>query len=72
MFYPAGCSYILVFMMNLQLAYLPYKRRDMLLDDENCDPYVPVEGYNEATDDSSKEDKKNKKHGLLNWFKSRV
>ncbi|KAM0949160.1 putative plus-end-directed kinesin ATPase [Dioscorea sansibarensis] len=54
-----------------ELAYLPYKRRDMLLDDENCDPFVRVEGYSEATDDSFKEDKKSKKHGLLNWFKSR-
>ncbi|KAJ0981199.1 hypothetical protein J5N97_009454 [Dioscorea zingiberensis] len=54
-----------------ELAYLPYKRRDMLLDNENCDPFVPPEGYGETTDDSSKEDKKNRKHGLLNWFKSR-
>ncbi|KAJ6825404.1 kinesin-like protein KIN-7D, chloroplastic isoform X1 [Iris pallida] len=53
-----------------ELAYLPYKRRDMVLEDESCDILVPVEGYGETIDDGSK-DKKNRKHGLLNWFKIR-
>ncbi|PKA49590.1 Kinesin-like protein NACK1 [Apostasia shenzhenica] len=51
-----------------ELAYLPYRRRDMMLDNENNDPFGPLDGYCEA-DYSSKEEKKNKKNGLLNWFK---
>ncbi|CAA6675295.1 unnamed protein product [Spirodela intermedia] len=43
------------------LAYLPYRRRDMILDDEDID----------SADGSSKEEKKSRKHGLLNWFKLR-
>uniref|UniRef100_A0A1D1XQX0 Kinesin-like protein n=1 Tax=Anthurium amnicola TaxID=1678845 RepID=A0A1D1XQX0_9ARAE len=54
-----------------ELAYLPYRRRDMILDDENIDFFVPVEAYAESVDYSSKEEKKNRKHGLLNWFKLR-
>ncbi|KAJ6824426.1 kinesin-like protein KIN-7D, chloroplastic isoform X1 [Iris pallida] len=53
-----------------ELAYLPYKRRDMVLEDQNCDILVPMEGYGETGDDGSK-DKKNRKNGLLNWFKIR-
>ncbi|XP_010257531.1 PREDICTED: kinesin-like protein KIN-7K, chloroplastic isoform X2 [Nelumbo nucifera] len=54
-----------------EIAYLPYKRRDLILDDENIDLYVSLEGSSENTDDSSKEEKKSRKHGLLNWFKLR-
>jgi len=57
---------------KFQLAYLPYKRRDMILDNENTDFFSPVEGYGESMDEVSKEEKKNRKHGLLNWFKLRV
>lgn len=35
----------------LQLAYLPYKRRDLILEDENIDLYVSGEGNVETTDD---------------------
>jgi hypothetical protein len=58
-------------MCNLQLAYLPYKRRDLILDDENIDPYVSLEGNTESVDETLKE-KKTRKHGLLNWLKLRV
>ncbi|XP_061346425.1 kinesin-like protein KIN-7K, chloroplastic isoform X2 [Gastrolobium bilobum] len=54
-----------------ELAYLPYKRRDLILDEENIDLYVKLEGNAATADHSSKEEKKIKKHGLLNWFKSR-
>ncbi|XP_010243397.1 PREDICTED: kinesin-like protein KIN-7K, chloroplastic isoform X2 [Nelumbo nucifera] len=54
-----------------ELAYLPHKRRDLIVDDENIDLYVSTEANGEATDDSFKEGKKNRKHGLLNWFKLR-
>ncbi|MED6130449.1 Kinesin-like protein KIN-7K, chloroplastic [Stylosanthes scabra] len=54
-----------------ELAYLPYKRRDLILDEENIDLYVNLEGNVETTGDSLKEEKKTKKHGLLNWLKLR-
>ncbi|KAG7033573.1 Kinesin-like protein KIN-7K, chloroplastic [Cucurbita argyrosperma subsp. argyrosperma] len=53
-----------------ELAYLPYKRRDLILDDENIDSYASVESNSEANDDTVKE-KKTRKHGLLNWLKLR-
>lgn len=54
-----------------ELAYLPHKKRDLILDDENIDLYVSLEGNAETTDDSLKEEKKTRKHGLLNWLKLR-
>ncbi|KAJ9695583.1 hypothetical protein PVL29_010857 [Vitis rotundifolia] len=53
------------------LAYLPHKRRDLILDDENIDLYVSLEGNAETPDDTLKEEKKTRKHGLLNWLKLR-
>ena len=45
----------------------------MILEDENIDLFVPpLEGNTETTDDSLKEEKKTRKHGLLNWLKLRV
>ena len=44
----------------------------MILDNESTDMFSPVEGYGESMDVDSKEEKKNQKHGLLNWFKLRV
>ena len=44
----------------------------MILDNENGVFYAPLEGFGETNDDASKEEKKNRKHGLLNWFKIRV
>lgn len=54
-----------------ELAYLPHRRRDLILDDENIDLYVSLEGNAETADDTSKEEKKTRKHGLLNWLKLR-
>lgn len=65
------CSKFLVNLDYFQLAYLPYKRRDMILENESSEFTVPIEGC-ETGEDSSKEDKRNRKHGLLNWFKLRV
>ncbi|KAL5213267.1 hypothetical protein ABZP36_024114 [Zizania latifolia] len=53
-----------------ELAYLPYKRRDIMLDNESNELLAPVEGFGVARENSSKEEKKNRK-GLLNWFKLR-
>ncbi|KAL2320882.1 hypothetical protein Fmac_029851 [Flemingia macrophylla] len=54
-----------------ELAYLPYKRRDLILEEENIDLYVNLEGNASTADDSLKAEKKMKKHGLLNWLKLR-
>ncbi|CAL0308462.1 unnamed protein product [Lupinus luteus] len=55
-----------------ELAYLPHKRGDFILDDENIDLYVNLEGNCVTADDSFKEDENAKKYGLLNWLKSRT
>lgn len=54
-----------------ELAYLPHRRRDLILDDENIDLYVSLDGNSETADDTLKEEKKTRKHGLLNWLKLR-
>uniref|UniRef100_A0ACD5YV08 Uncharacterized protein n=1 Tax=Avena sativa TaxID=4498 RepID=A0ACD5YV08_AVESA len=53
-----------------ELAYLPYRRRDIMLDNESNELLTPGEGFGVTLEDSSKEEKKNRK-GLLNWFKIR-
>ncbi|KAL2480435.1 P-loop containing nucleoside triphosphate hydrolase superfamily protein [Abeliophyllum distichum] len=53
-----------------ELAYLPHRRRDLILDDEN-DLNDSLEGSAENTDDTLKEEKPAKKNGLLNWLKLR-
>ena len=44
----------------------------MILDDENVELYVSLEENAETGDDTLKEEKKARKHGLLNWLKLRV
>ncbi|CAN6847004.1 unnamed protein product, partial [Brassica oleracea] len=52
-----------------ELAYLPYKRRD-LMDEENLELYVSGEANPEIIEnDAFREEKKTRKHGLLNWLK---
>jgi hypothetical protein len=41
------------------------------MDNESNELLLPVEGFGVSLEDSSKEEKKNRK-GLLNWFKLRV
>jgi centromeric protein E len=59
---------------SMQLAYLPNRRRDFMIEeDDSHDSEFSTEGKGEnSIEDSSKEEKKNKKHGMLNWFKLRV
>ncbi|MBA0728500.1 hypothetical protein Golax_001396, partial [Gossypium laxum] len=52
-----------------ELAYLPHRRRDLILDEENVELYVSLE--ENAGEDTVKEEKKTRKHGLLNWLKLR-
>ncbi|RLN11867.1 kinesin-II 85 kDa subunit-like isoform X1 [Panicum miliaceum] len=53
-----------------ELACLPHRRRDIVLNSESNDLFVPMEGFDETLEVSSKGEKKNRK-GLLNWFKLR-
>ncbi|KAD5803317.1 hypothetical protein E3N88_14677 [Mikania micrantha] len=54
-----------------ELAYLPQRRRDSILDDENIELYVSLDGNVETNNDVLKDEKKIKKPGLLNWLKLR-
>ncbi|PIN07172.1 Kinesin-like protein [Handroanthus impetiginosus] len=54
-----------------ELAYLPHRRRDLVLDDENMDLYVSLDGNAENLDDKLREEKRTKKNGLLGWLKLR-
>lgn len=56
-----------------ELAYLPNRRRDFMIEeDDSHDSEFSTEGKGENNiEDSFKEEKKNKKHGMLNWFKLR-
>ncbi|KAI3677030.1 hypothetical protein L1987_86648 [Smallanthus sonchifolius] len=54
-----------------ELAYLPHRRRDVSLDDENIELHVSLEENVEMNNYVIKEEKKIKKPGLLNWLKLR-
>ncbi|XP_023768116.1 kinesin-like protein KIN-7K, chloroplastic [Lactuca sativa] len=54
-----------------ELAYLPQRRRDLSLDEENMELYVSLDTSEEINNDVLKEDKKVKKTGLLKWLKLR-
>ncbi|KAK1308586.1 Kinesin-like protein NACK2 [Acorus calamus] len=47
------------------------QKKRLIIDNESVDLYVSMEGYGETVDDTSKEEKRGRKHGLLNWFKLR-
>ncbi|KAG6690635.1 hypothetical protein I3842_10G024500 [Carya illinoinensis] len=53
-----------------ELSYLPHKRPDLILDNDNIELYGSPEGNAETTNAMLKE-KKTRKHGLLNWLKPR-
>ncbi|CAH9097693.1 unnamed protein product [Cuscuta epithymum] len=54
-----------------ELAYLPHRRRDLVLDDDDIDSYCFQDNNIEMVDDTIKEGKKTRKNGLLNWLKPR-
>ncbi|XP_076953802.1 kinesin-like protein KIN-7K, chloroplastic isoform X2 [Bidens hawaiensis] len=55
-----------------ELAYLPHRKRDLILDDKNTELRVSVDESVENSNDVFKEEKKtNKKPGLLSWLKPR-
>jgi hypothetical protein len=70
----------LLFETVLQLAYLPSKKRDLISDNDD-DPGLTGKdanlsadgkGVRSSADDILKDEKKNKKRGMLSWFKMRV
>lgn len=60
----------------MQLAYLPDKKREYLVDDDagSYASEISVEGRDEITnlDELVKDYKRNKKRGMLGWFKLKV
>ncbi|KAL7138636.1 hypothetical protein ABFS83_10G177300 [Erythranthe nasuta] len=52
-----------------ELAYLPHRRRDVVLDDENIELYVSLDGSVGTIDEKLREEKRTKKNGLLSWLK---
>ncbi|KVI08395.1 Kinesin, motor domain-containing protein [Cynara cardunculus var. scolymus] len=54
-----------------ELACLPHRRRDLILDDENIQSCVTLDEGTDTKNETLKEDKKIKKPGLLNWLKPR-
>ncbi|KAE8770805.1 kinesin-related protein 4 [Hordeum vulgare] len=53
-----------------ELAYLPHRRRNIIVNSKRNELVIPMEGFGEALEMSPKEEKQNRK-GLLNWFKLR-
>ncbi|VAI71855.1 unnamed protein product [Triticum turgidum subsp. durum] len=53
-----------------ELAYLPHRRRDIVMNNYRNELVMPMEGFGEALEMSPKEEKQSRK-GLLNWFKLR-
>uniref|UniRef100_A0A453R2N9 Kinesin-like protein n=1 Tax=Aegilops tauschii subsp. strangulata TaxID=200361 RepID=A0A453R2N9_AEGTS len=53
-----------------ELAYLPHRRRDIIMNNYRNELVMPMEGFGEALEMSPKEEKQSRK-GLLNWFKLR-
>uniref|UniRef100_A0A0E0HMJ0 Kinesin-like protein n=1 Tax=Oryza nivara TaxID=4536 RepID=A0A0E0HMJ0_ORYNI len=53
-----------------ELAYLPYERQDIILDNESNMLFVPIEGFGEKFKSSPKEETENQK-GHLNWLNLR-
>ncbi|PAN25259.1 hypothetical protein PAHAL_4G287300 [Panicum hallii] len=53
-----------------ELACLPHRSQDIVLNCESNDLFVSMEGFDETLEVSSKWEKKNRK-GFLNWFKLR-
>uniref|UniRef100_A0A453R2R2 Uncharacterized protein n=1 Tax=Aegilops tauschii subsp. strangulata TaxID=200361 RepID=A0A453R2R2_AEGTS len=52
------------------MAYLPHRRRDIIMNNYRNELVMPMEGFGEALEMSPKEEKQSRK-GLLNWFKLR-
>ncbi|KAL8126694.1 hypothetical protein AgCh_013819 [Apium graveolens] len=54
-----------------ELAYLPFRRRDLIVDEEHIDTYTSLDENFETADETLKEGKTPRKNGLLNWLKPR-
>lgn len=60
----------------MQLAYLPDRKREYMIDDdaESIDPEISLEERGDVTnlDELVKDYKRNRRRGMLGWFKLRV
>ena len=60
----------------MQLAYLPDRKREYIIDDDagSCASEFSVEGRDDVTnlDELVKDYKRNRRRGMLGWFKPRV
>lgn len=60
----------------MQLAYLPDRKRECIIDDdsESIDSEISVDGRSDATnlDELVRDYTKNKRRGMLGWFKLKV
>lgn len=60
----------------MQLAYLPDRKREYIIDDDagSCASELSVEGRDDVThlDELVKDYKRNKRRGMLGWFKLKV
>uniref|UniRef100_R7W155 Kinesin-like protein n=1 Tax=Aegilops tauschii TaxID=37682 RepID=R7W155_AEGTA len=59
-----------IILWKQKLAYLPHRRRDIIMNNYRNELVMPMEGFGEALEMSPKEEKQSRK-GLLNWFKLR-
>ncbi|VAI71857.1 unnamed protein product [Triticum turgidum subsp. durum] len=59
-----------IILWKQKLAYLPHRRRDIVMNNYRNELVMPMEGFGEALEMSPKEEKQSRK-GLLNWFKLR-
>lgn len=77
--YPLVCTavYLLfLFCFKLQLVYLPDRKREYFVDDDDIslDSELSLEGKLDSSnpDESSRFDRRNRKRGMLGWFKLKV
>jgi centromeric protein E len=65
---------LFLFCFILQLAYLPDRKRDFTDDDISLDSELSLEGKLDLNnpDESVRFDRRNRKRGMLGWFKLKV
>ena len=67
---------LFLFCFKLQLVYLPDRKREYFVDDDDIslDSELSLEGKLDANnpDESARFDKRNRKRGMLGWFKLKV
>ena len=69
-------SQLFLFCFKLQLVYLPDRKREYFVDDDDIslDSELSLEGKLDANnpDESARFDRRHRKRGMLGWFKLKV